>query len=158
MTTVQAAQSIAGTFISAVASLADAVPPIKPSPMIVAISFTQCSFLNFPCVIPRLFNRLFQLRQRCRMRVVVDLCFPGLEGHGYASDAVDRFQFVLDFAGTGCTIHALDSEARMRQLGWLVRGGGRRAARQQQFCYGAGVVWERRKQDDCSSREPEHQA
>src|SRR5260221_8137926 len=37
MTTVQAAQSIAGIFISAVASLAAAAPPIKPSPIIVAI-------------------------------------------------------------------------------------------------------------------------
>src|SRR5260370_42531027 len=39
MTTVHAAQSIAGTFISAVASLATAAPPIKPRPIILAIQF-----------------------------------------------------------------------------------------------------------------------
>lgn len=43
MTTVQAAQSIAGTFISAVASLPAAVPAANPSPTIVAISFTLFS-------------------------------------------------------------------------------------------------------------------
>jgi len=58
-----AAQSIAGTFISAVACLATAAPPIKPRPIMLAINFTLYSSIGFKFVFEMLDPPQFFLNQ-----------------------------------------------------------------------------------------------
>src|SRR5260370_29515771 len=93
MTTVQAAQSIGGTFISAVASLATAIPPANPSPTIIAISFTLSPFLNFPSLVSCIFNRVFQLRNGRGACIVVDFRLLRLSGNRHVPHPFHRLQF-----------------------------------------------------------------